>query len=277
MERLRGNRSLSAALTGITAAVVGVIANLGVYFAVHTLFAETRDGRLAGAVARGARPGIAAAGRARHRRGRRRAASSGCGGRSCAPSGCAPLLGLAAGLVGPAGRPDAPGVRAVPGAGPLCEGDRRAAPPDPPSARGDRARRRPPGCSALLVGVIWCNRCRGAGFPSGRRPRLGSRGRRPAAGRRGGDGAAVRARRPALRARPWELPAFLVPGRPPACCSRVIDLQHRLLPNRVVVPALGIAAALLLARRGGRSRTGRRCCGRCSAPSSCSRCSSCSR
>jgi chromate transporter len=42
MERLRGNRALSAALTGITAAVVGVIANLGVYFAVHTLFSETR-------------------------------------------------------------------------------------------------------------------------------------------------------------------------------------------------------------------------------------------
>ncbi|MGY1661785.1 chromate efflux transporter [Geodermatophilus sp. SYSU D00705] len=41
MERLRGNRSLSAALAGITAAVVGVIANLGVYFAVHTLFSET--------------------------------------------------------------------------------------------------------------------------------------------------------------------------------------------------------------------------------------------
>ncbi|WP_409330432.1 chromate efflux transporter [Trujillonella humicola] len=41
MERLRGNRSLSAALTGITAAVVGVIANLGVYFAVHTLFADS--------------------------------------------------------------------------------------------------------------------------------------------------------------------------------------------------------------------------------------------
>jgi chromate transporter len=41
MERLRDNRSLSAALTGITAAVVGVIANLGVYFAVHTLFGET--------------------------------------------------------------------------------------------------------------------------------------------------------------------------------------------------------------------------------------------
>ncbi|MGR6964725.1 chromate efflux transporter [Geodermatophilus sp. URMC 61] len=41
MERLRGNRSLSSALTGITAAVVGVIANLGVYLAVHTLFSGT--------------------------------------------------------------------------------------------------------------------------------------------------------------------------------------------------------------------------------------------
>jgi chromate transporter len=41
VERLRGNPSLSAALTGITAAVVGVIANLALYFAVHTLFAAT--------------------------------------------------------------------------------------------------------------------------------------------------------------------------------------------------------------------------------------------
>lgn len=40
VERLRGNRSLSAALTGVTAAVVGVIANLGLYFALHTLFGE---------------------------------------------------------------------------------------------------------------------------------------------------------------------------------------------------------------------------------------------
>ena len=31
-----------AAVTGITAAVVGVIANLALYFAVHTLFATTR-------------------------------------------------------------------------------------------------------------------------------------------------------------------------------------------------------------------------------------------
>ncbi|MGW1738823.1 chromate efflux transporter [Nocardia sp. NPDC001965] len=42
VERLRHNRTLSAALTGITAAVVGVIANLGVYFALHTVFADTR-------------------------------------------------------------------------------------------------------------------------------------------------------------------------------------------------------------------------------------------
>ena len=41
VERLRGNRALTAALTGILAAVVGVIANLAVYFALHTLFGET--------------------------------------------------------------------------------------------------------------------------------------------------------------------------------------------------------------------------------------------
>ncbi len=41
VERLRGNRALSTALTGITAAVVGVIASLAVFFALHTLFAET--------------------------------------------------------------------------------------------------------------------------------------------------------------------------------------------------------------------------------------------
>jgi chromate transporter len=45
VERLRGNHTLSAALTGITAAVVGVIANLAVYFAVHTLFATSRPWR----------------------------------------------------------------------------------------------------------------------------------------------------------------------------------------------------------------------------------------
>lgn len=41
VERLRHNHTLSAALTGITAAVVGVIANLGLYFALHTLFDTT--------------------------------------------------------------------------------------------------------------------------------------------------------------------------------------------------------------------------------------------
>nr|WP_308209587.1 chromate efflux transporter [Micromonospora sp. RHAY321] len=40
VERLRDNHTLSAALTGITAAVVGVVANLGLYFAAHTLFAR---------------------------------------------------------------------------------------------------------------------------------------------------------------------------------------------------------------------------------------------
>jgi chromate transporter len=42
VERLRDSRSLAAALTGVTAAVVGVIANLALFFAVHTLFTETR-------------------------------------------------------------------------------------------------------------------------------------------------------------------------------------------------------------------------------------------
>jgi chromate transporter len=41
VERLRHNRQLAAALSGITAAVVGVIANLAVFFAVHTLFDQT--------------------------------------------------------------------------------------------------------------------------------------------------------------------------------------------------------------------------------------------
>ena len=40
VERLRGSHALSAALTGIMAAVVGVIANLAIYFAIHTLFRD---------------------------------------------------------------------------------------------------------------------------------------------------------------------------------------------------------------------------------------------
>ncbi|WP_380756710.1 chromate efflux transporter [Sphaerisporangium aureirubrum] len=41
VERLRHNTAISAALSGITAAVVGVIANLALYFAQHTLFTAT--------------------------------------------------------------------------------------------------------------------------------------------------------------------------------------------------------------------------------------------
>ncbi len=38
VERLRGNRALAAALAAITAAVVGVILNLAVWFAIHVFF-----------------------------------------------------------------------------------------------------------------------------------------------------------------------------------------------------------------------------------------------
>jgi chromate transporter len=48
VERLRENRALSAALGAITAAVVGVILNLAVWFGIHTLFDRVREVRLAG-------------------------------------------------------------------------------------------------------------------------------------------------------------------------------------------------------------------------------------
>jgi chromate transporter len=41
IEQLRGRQGLTAALTGITSAVVGVILNLAVWFAIRTLFAAT--------------------------------------------------------------------------------------------------------------------------------------------------------------------------------------------------------------------------------------------
>ncbi|PQA85858.1 chromate efflux transporter [Hyphococcus luteus] len=40
VEQLRGNQSLSAALSAITAAVVGVVLNLAVWFSLHVVFAE---------------------------------------------------------------------------------------------------------------------------------------------------------------------------------------------------------------------------------------------
>ena len=48
IEHLRGNRSLTAALSAITAAVVGVILNLAVWFGVHTVFSTVTDARFGG-------------------------------------------------------------------------------------------------------------------------------------------------------------------------------------------------------------------------------------
>ncbi len=45
IERLRGHAGLSAALTGITAAVVGVILNLSIWFALHVLFRDVGQWR----------------------------------------------------------------------------------------------------------------------------------------------------------------------------------------------------------------------------------------
>jgi chromate transporter len=48
VETLRGNKALSSALAVITAAVVGVILNLAVWFAIHTMFREVRPLRVLG-------------------------------------------------------------------------------------------------------------------------------------------------------------------------------------------------------------------------------------
>jgi len=42
IERLRGNKALAGALSAITAAIVGVILNLAIWFAIHTIFREVR-------------------------------------------------------------------------------------------------------------------------------------------------------------------------------------------------------------------------------------------
>jgi chromate transport protein ChrA len=42
IEQLRGNKPLSGALSAITAAVVGVVLNLAIWFAVHSVFRATR-------------------------------------------------------------------------------------------------------------------------------------------------------------------------------------------------------------------------------------------
>jgi chromate transporter len=43
IERLRGNAALAGALSAITAAVVGVILNLALWFGLHYIFAEVRE------------------------------------------------------------------------------------------------------------------------------------------------------------------------------------------------------------------------------------------
>ena len=49
IESLRGNRALSAALSGITAAVVGVILNLAIWFALHVVFGTVNEVHTLGA------------------------------------------------------------------------------------------------------------------------------------------------------------------------------------------------------------------------------------
>jgi len=43
IEHLRGNKSLSTALSAITAAVVGVVLNLAIWFSLHTVFGEVNE------------------------------------------------------------------------------------------------------------------------------------------------------------------------------------------------------------------------------------------
>jgi chromate transporter len=48
IEALRGHRALNGALSGITAAVVGVVLNLSIWFAMHTFFSEIGEYRTYG-------------------------------------------------------------------------------------------------------------------------------------------------------------------------------------------------------------------------------------
>jgi chromate transporter len=50
IERLRESRALRGALAGITAAVVGVVLNLAIWFSLHTLFGTVREARLGAVV-----------------------------------------------------------------------------------------------------------------------------------------------------------------------------------------------------------------------------------
>ncbi|MGO9572114.1 MAG: chromate efflux transporter [Desulfomonilaceae bacterium] len=48
VESLRGNKSLHTAMSSITAAIVGVVLNLAVWFALHTIFGSIQDVRILG-------------------------------------------------------------------------------------------------------------------------------------------------------------------------------------------------------------------------------------
>jgi chromate transporter len=48
IERLRGNQLLTSALSAITAAVVGVVLNLAVWFSLHTLFSNVTTEQVIG-------------------------------------------------------------------------------------------------------------------------------------------------------------------------------------------------------------------------------------
>jgi chromate transporter len=48
VEAMRGNRALSGALSAITAAVVGVVLNLAIWFATHTTFRQLQPLRFQG-------------------------------------------------------------------------------------------------------------------------------------------------------------------------------------------------------------------------------------
>ena len=55
IEALRGNKALTAALSGITAAVVGVILNLAIWFGLHVIFGEVGEALLGSAPGSGSR------------------------------------------------------------------------------------------------------------------------------------------------------------------------------------------------------------------------------
>ena len=88
VERLRESTTLAAALTGVTAAIVGVIANLAVYFAVHTLFSRTTT-RSVGPVDLVVPVWSSYVWTSFVVTGLRWCWCSGCAGRCCARSGCA--------------------------------------------------------------------------------------------------------------------------------------------------------------------------------------------